>query len=209
MNKATGVFLAIALGLGVNAHRIYGADLRQAPSQDVRSGTFNYPGTGSQNQSPNISDAAAKDLEELRRVQNQKQQTYQGLNQVNPLSADFGNAPSDGQPVLPEAFRKLMENRIFRGLMQLSLDRNFQKNLLAVADHPSRSTLLIFEVMWIIFMLFFRIWRLGKCDLWYEKLWCGTWTMMLMIFGTSIVLPYIVIGDPYMKVVSAILEVIV
>ena len=145
---------------------------------------------------------------ELQQIQEQQAKAYQDLNASNPLSADFKKTVPTSEAGLQ--VQKLLAgaaaNPLIAAQLKLVSSPTVGEAVKKISQHPNRMMLLYAQIGWIVFMLFFKTWRIAMSTRWYAKLWTRIWTLGLFWIGSLAAIPYAVLGDDYMKIVTTVIS---
>lgn len=95
-----------------------------------------------------------------------------------------------------------------RKLMLLASDQQFLKALGDLWNSPERNTLLVAELIFAVFMYFFRAWRQAKARNWFTRTLASFFLTMFWWVGVLLVLPGIILGAPFRQVVSTLWRVL-
>lgn len=150
---------------------------------------------------------AEAELEQLRAAQ---QNSWSGINNLNPFSAEAGKKPAASVAVLPGPFEQLtqlLNQPAVQGYLKLFSNPTFSKGIDEVIKSPRRMTLLYAQIGFIVFMMFFRAWRFSKSTHWIKKLWTQLWTFGLFWIGAVVVIPWAILGDAYYNTIAGLLDV--
>ena len=145
---------------------------------------------------------------ELQQIQEQQAKAYQDLNASNPLSADFKKtAPtSEAGMQMQKLLSGAAANPLIAAQLKLVSNPTVGEAVKRIAQHPNRMVLLYCQIGWVVFMLFFKTWRLAMSTKWYAKLWTRIWTLGLFWVGSLAVIPFALLGEDYLKVGSLIIS---
>ena len=145
---------------------------------------------------------------ELQKIQEQQAKVYQDLNASNPLSADFKKTVPTSEAGLQ--VQKLLSgaaaNPLIAAQLKLVSNPTVGEAVKKISQHPNRMMLLYAQIGWIVFMLFFKTWRIAMSTKWYAKLWTRIWTLGLFWIGSLAVIPYAVLGDDFVKIVTTVIS---
>lgn len=124
-------------------------------------------------------------------------------------SADNGEVPIEKSPglmQLQETQKKLLSNPGVRFFMRVFGNRTVMDDVQKVAQHPNRMLLLYCEIGWLITIFLFKIWLFsGKYGMVRRML--ASIAVFILYFGVaSFLLPVLVIGEPYSRLLSAVLK---
>jgi hypothetical protein len=123
------------------------------------------------------------------------QQNGQAGNSANPGQIQFGGANI-------EALQKLADQPGVRKTVQVVQNPEFLQDLAAFATHPKRNELGYAELAWVLAILMLRSWRLAKTSNWFVHFWISFSNFVLFWVGAVGLLPYIVIGPAYTKLIT-------
>lgn len=82
-------------------------------------------------------------------------------------------------------------------VMQLASDDNFIKAAQDLWSHQGRNTLLIAQAIFFAIMFLIKAWRQSATKNWFKKILVGVFLGLTTWAGLLVVLPYIVLGEPY------------
>jgi hypothetical protein len=85
--------------------------------------------------------------------------------------------------------------------MRLAADDKFLQSITDLWNHPKRNTLLIAEGIFLVIMLFVKAWRDAKAKNWFTKLLMSLALSVFTWIVVVLVLPYLVLGEPFKVVV--------
>jgi uncharacterized membrane protein len=95
-----------------------------------------------------------------------------------------------------------------RKIMVLASDQKFLKAAGDLWNSPERNTLLIAEAVFFVFMFFFRAWRQAKASNWFTRVLTGFFLSVVTWIGLVLVLPAVILGEPFRQVVSSLWRVV-
>jgi hypothetical protein len=126
----------------------------------------------------------------------QEKEAQQGLDPNSPLSNPGGLV----------TLQRILTNPATQGLLRLFADPNLSKSVDAVYNSPNRMTLGYAELGWFIFFILFKAWRSSKLTSahWIRRMWLGLWTTVSYFGVGSVLIPWTVIGDPYLQILQLI-----
>ncbi|MGZ3689042.1 MAG: hypothetical protein ACXVBW_12125 [Bdellovibrionota bacterium] len=157
---------------------------------------------------------AEQDVSELVKKQAEDQKAYGSLNNLNPMSADYGKmAALPGNPAVAPTgpigqLYKLLSNPAVQGYLKFFNNPVFSAGAEQIMKHPNRMVLLYVEAGWMLFMFIFRTWRLSKLSVsrWGAILWVNFWTFCLFVGAGIVAIPYAVLGEAYMNLMTGALS---
>lgn len=128
-------------------------------------------------------------------------------NENDELAREFEQWHQDAQKVLKQIedrtkgmdTSKLGEARA--KAMRLAADDKFLQSITDLWNHPKRNTLLIAEGIFLVIMLFVKAWRQAKAKNWFTKLLMSIALSLFTWIVVVLVLPYLVLGEPFKVVV--------
>lgn len=85
--------------------------------------------------------------------------------------------------------------------MRLAADDRFLQSVTDLWNHPKRNTLLIAEGIFLVIMLFVKAWRQAKAKNWFTKLLMSMALSLFTWVVVILVLPFLVLGEPFKVVV--------
>jgi hypothetical protein len=152
-----------------------------------------------------VEDVAA----EIEREKAAQTAAWAGLNNLNPFNPDAGKNPAvAGQPGPFEQLNRLLSQPAVQGYLKLFSNPTFARGVDQIIQSPRRMTLLYVQLGFIVFMMFFRAWRFSKTTSWIKKLWTQFWTFVMFWAGAVVVIPWVVLGDPYFQTMAGLLDVL-
>jgi hypothetical protein len=148
--------------------------------------------------SPGNEDAAI----EAERARAELQKAYEQINAMNPLSATYGKGLPAGASDIPADspianMQRLLSNPAVQGYLKFFSNPFFSKGLEQIMNSPKRANLAYGELGLILFVLVLRAWRQAKANHWLKRLWVSVWTTGVYLAGASVVVPWLILGDPY------------
>jgi hypothetical protein len=134
---------------------------------------------------------------------NQKlQEAYGKLNSANPASADFDALGAVTGPAAQ--MQKFLANPWIKSYLSVLQNPAIQKSLLEIVNHPNRNILIYAQFGWMILIALIRVWRGALAKGMGAKMWISVWTFGLYVFGSALVVPYLVLGGIYFRVIGQI-----
>lgn len=94
-------------------------------------------------------------------------------------------------------------------IMELAADERFVQSVTDLWNHPKRNTLLVAELIFLVVMFFVKAWRQAKARNWFTKLLTGMFLGLFTWIGVLLILPYIVLGEPFKVVMTTLWRVFV
>jgi hypothetical protein len=85
--------------------------------------------------------------------------------------------------------------------MRLAAVDHFLQSVTELWNHPKRNTLLLSEGIFLVIMLFVKAWRQAKARNWFTKLLMSMALSLFTWVVVVLVLPYLVLGEPFKVVV--------
>lgn len=82
-------------------------------------------------------------------------------------------------------------------VMRLASDERFLKAAGDLWSHPNRNTLLIAELIFAVLMFFLKSWRQARARNWFTRILTGFFFSVFTWFGIVLVLPAIILGEPF------------
>jgi hypothetical protein len=155
--------------------------------------------------------------EELMQQKLKQQAAYDQLNQNNPFSNQFGQAPTGPNPQLnPELAAKLAfvqrmlaspATQAFLGFFSSPV---FTSAVEQILKSPNRMALLYTQAGWFVFLLLFRAWRSSKLagKSWYWGLWLNLWTSVVYSAVAAVVIPTFWLGSAYTDIVKGVYNIV-
>jgi hypothetical protein len=107
-----------------------------------------------------------------------------------PLQGPAGAQPS---PRWVEA----LSHPAFQAYLRFLTDPETLESARRLIVHPNRLNLIYAEIAWVVLLLIFRAWRLGKSARFLGRMWIRTYTMILGFVVGSLVLPYALLGQDF------------
>jgi hypothetical protein len=126
-----------------------------------------------------------------------------------PFSIPSPIVPEGLDPVTAQQLQKMQEflqHPWAQKLLRITTDPAIQNAFLDLAKSPDRMKLLYFQLGWFVFFVVLRSWRLSKGAKWYGRLWTRLWTLVLYMAGASFLLPGLILGAPFWKVLDLVVK---
>jgi len=101
--------------------------------------------------------------------------------------------------------QSLEKNPVVQTLRNALQKPEFTRALDQILRHPKKKELLYAQIGWILFMMLFRAWRLSRPGHWLLKIWTRLWTFALLTGGTALVVPTIILGEPYLMIIRSLI----
>ncbi len=144
------------------------------------------------------------------------------LNQLNVISDDFKDNsgvfpekdiyqqdnPYDSLSTQLDKFQVIFSNPMFQSYMKVISDKKFIEDLRKLLSHKNLSILVFLEIVFFIFMLFFKAWRQSQASHWARIVLVNLWTSLLYIAVAFFILPGITLGSGFLQLIKAALSVI-
>jgi hypothetical protein len=155
--------------------------------------------------------AAEDSAAELVKIKENQQGVYNSLNQSNPFSTTFGTQDPNAPGGLPEnsglaTIQRVLASPMTQGMLKAFSNPALANSVDQIYKSPKRMILLYCEIGWFFLIILFRAWRsskLGSAN-WFQKIWLSLWTSLAFCAGSSILLPWMVLGEPYSRILSII-----
>jgi hypothetical protein len=109
-----------------------------------------------------------------------------------------------GNSVLPP--RKKQEIVGESNCRELFQNEKFYSGFLGIVKHPNLKFLLYLEIGLIIFIIILRTWRLSLVTHWLGRFSVNTTTTILYWACAAGLIPFMVLGDSYIDILSGIIE---
>ncbi|MCM2322013.1 MAG: hypothetical protein NDJ90_01995 [Oligoflexia bacterium] len=110
--------------------------------------------------------------------------------------------------VMIERTQKILSDpRVQRALKVLSDPRALEVSQTLVT-HPKRMNLLYVEGVWLLFIMIFRAWLFAKPSHWLRRFGQGIAVNCVFLVGSSLVLPWLILGDVYLELLGFMLKAI-
>jgi len=148
-------------------------------------------------------------LEERAQMIRDEAEKLKKLNSLNPFSDDYGKASFNTQEIGSgpwSSIHRLLSQPAVQAYLKLFSNPEFTAGINQIIQSPNRMQLLYTEIGWLIFLMVFRSWRTSRFTHWASRLWirvycfCGYWA------GAVIVIPWILLGQPYAQLIKGIIE---
>ncbi|RZA08924.1 MAG: hypothetical protein EOP11_03330 [Proteobacteria bacterium] len=139
---------------------------------------------------------AADDVDDINRDIEGLQQNMNQVRRV--LQERMGGAGID-QAQVEKARRKVMV---------LAGDQKFLKSAGDLWNSPARNTLLVAQLIFAIFMYFFKAWRQSKAGNWFTRLLSGLFWSVVSLAVLTLALPALILGEPFRIVLSTLWRVL-
>lgn len=108
-----------------------------------------------------------------------------------------------GAPAMPglstEGISKIKDK-----LVKLASDETFLKSAQEVWASPQRNNLLIAQGVFFLVMILFKAWRQSKSENWFWKFLVGCFLNLVTWVGLVVVIPVVVLGDPYWVILKTL-----
>jgi hypothetical protein len=144
-----------------------------------------------------------------------QQKLYESLDRINPFSQSYENPkahPASQSAANPHfaLIEKLLSHPGIQSILRLYSNAKFLAGIEQILKNPNKITILLWEIGWFFFVMFFRAWKLSKLlsSNWLKILWLNFWTSAVYIGIASLIIPWIFLGDAYYQVVSGAYEVL-
>ncbi len=154
------------------------------------------------------------DLAAIQQQEAQMKANFQKLNQSNPLfnssgpSAPIADANVGG--IKPDAafenLNKMMKNPLVQGYMKVFSNPELISQFQVIIKHPDRQLILFAEAAWFILFLIYRAWLATKAIHWFFAFLIRLMSNAGYFVISSIGIPMILIGDPYIKVLTTLYQ---
>jgi hypothetical protein len=82
-------------------------------------------------------------------------------------------------------------------VLRLASDDRFLKAAQDLWSHPNRNTLLAAEVAFVFMMFLLKAWRQAVSRSWLRRIFVGLFLGMITWAGMLVVLPYVILGEPF------------
>jgi len=162
--------------------------------------------------------SASDDVEQIARQRQENLKAYEALNQVNPFSSEYGKGPAPGSPQagssIPQngpmaALQKTLSNPAVQAYLKFFTSPKFSQAAEQIMNSPHRNTLIYFQIAWLILIFIYRAWRLSKIAAakWGQMLWFRFHTAVGYLAGAIVFVPWMILGDPYYKLLAGAWEV--
>jgi hypothetical protein len=134
---------------------------------------------------------------------------------MNPLSQNFGKITGSvvrsggGQTtVVPSAHIQTFRRGLrvaYEGADRALTNPVFMQSAEAIIMSPSRANLIYGQILLIGLIFLLRYWRFKKAESWYGRIWTNLWTGGLYWVGAIVVVPWVVLGQPYYQAVTSLI----
>ena len=144
---------------------------------------------------------------ELTRMRAEQQKAWATINANNPFSSGLspGGVQAGTGPFAQ--INHLLSQPAIQAYMRFFNSPAFSKGYEQVVHSPNRMMLLYSELGLFVLLLILRAWRYSKCVHWAAKLWVRIWTLGLFWICAIVVVPWVVLGDPYYQVLVGAIDV--
>ena len=126
-----------------------------------------------------------KDLEELQKQMGER------LQQVEQLSKNLEGLEGAGQKAL-----------------QIVNDPKLVGAIQKLAKHSNIKTLFVTQAVFFVLMLVFRAWRSSRYKSWVGRLWVSFYCTIISWVGLLVVLPLVLLGEPYKIILESLAKAI-
>ncbi|RYF36208.1 MAG: hypothetical protein EOO38_27995 [Cytophagaceae bacterium] len=93
-------------------------------------------------------------------------------------------------------------------VMSLAGDQKFLKAAGDLWNSPARNTLLVAQLLFAIFMYFFKAWRQSKARNWFTRLLSGLFWSIVSLSVLTLALPAAILGEPFRVVIATLWRVL-
>jgi hypothetical protein len=104
-----------------------------------------------------------------------------------------------------QSAKKILDTPTAKKSIRVFSDPMVQQDLKTLISSPARNALVGWQLGWIIFMFFFRTWRLSKSRSFLGSVFTQLWTLILLLSGTVYFVPRIVLGQDFARLVDHII----
>jgi hypothetical protein len=108
---------------------------------------------------------------------------------------------------LAEQLNRILQRRPVRLYLKLVADPGFSSGLEELSKNADWLKLLYAQLGLLLAIGLIRAWRLSKTTLWYWHLWTRTWTRGLFWGLSLVVLPGVILGEPFFRILRGIWDV--
>ncbi len=145
---------------------------------------------------------------ELMKIRAEQQKAYESINTSNPLSTDFKRLGTDlSAPAGPLGqIQQLLNHPLAKGSIALLSNPVLAKSMDQVLTSPNRMNLLYCEIAFVLFMLIFKTWKVGRAESFKGRLWVHAWTFAVFWIGSLGVIPWAVLGSPYYQTLAGMAQ---
>ena len=91
-------------------------------------------------------------------------------------------------------------------VLRLASDEHFLKSAEQVFSHPNRLNLMLLELAFFVVMIFIKGWRQAAAKNWFKRILVGFGFWWLTWIGMLVVLPYIMLGEPFRVFVFSLVK---
>ncbi len=111
---------------------------------------------------------------------------------------------------ISQLFQKFTDNPAYQFILKLFANDQFLKGLDGLLQFKDWKNLLIAQAITFIALLFFRSWRMSMHEQgqWFARLWTGIWTSIIGWIVLIILVPYFMIGPPFLDTIMGVVEVV-
>ena len=147
-------------------------------------------------------------VEEAAHANDHYKQSFQTLNETNPISQDFGKStdPSKLAPGMDSILRmqKLLSSPAAQKYLKIFSNAQVTEALTTLVEHPKRKDLFMAEAVLFLAMLLFRAWRQSKAKNWGQRFFVSIYSLGVYWAISIFLLPTVLLGDSYPTMLQAI-----
>ncbi|MCB0341999.1 MAG: hypothetical protein H6626_06800 [Pseudobdellovibrionaceae bacterium] len=103
---------------------------------------------------------------------------------------------------------KRLDTPAFRALLKVSSDKNVQESVLELADRMDWKKLALAQFVLLLGFFIFRSWRQSQANGWAARMWISTYSWIIYIVLAGYLLPRVLLGKPYGRVLHAIYDIL-
>jgi hypothetical protein len=106
-------------------------------------------------------------------------------------------------------FQRLLASPAVQAYLRFFKNPAFSDGINDVFRNPNKKTLLYWELALALFLIVFRAWRLSKVTHWARRLWVKFYSFAAYSTLSVVVLPSIIMGVPYVRLLTGFVEVLI
>jgi hypothetical protein len=139
------------------------------------------------------------DLEELHRQEDLMKSQLQQLNQANPLGQQISNLPANTDL---EQMSKVLNSPIVQAYIRTFSNPELLTQVKQIAKSTHRQTTLLAEGAFLVIFVIFKVLLAARIRNWLAIIFFRIVTNLIYTAVASFIIPVIIIGDPYRKILS-------
>jgi hypothetical protein len=206
-NAAVSAVLLLLVGVS-GAHATVSWVKRPKEEKPAAAPPLPSPALVFQQPNPSLSQEAA----EIQEASDPQREVAKRLNLVNPMSEDATAVPgAAGLAAMlgpQSALGKILSDPRVQKLQKIALDEEFQKTLAQVLKAPDIKMLPWFELAWVVIIFLFSAWKGATIQGVLKILLFRIGISTVFVSGSSLFIPWFVIGDSYLRLARMLWDVI-